>query len=954
MSLNITSTKLFQKLYELEQSNPKISLNIQNEAIKVAEKILSNIPQFMPEYTLHDINHCINILNIIGEILPNEVELNIVELQILIYAILFHDIGMVINQEEALKLKTSSEFTKITLEFENSISEDEILTELIRRTHVKRSLEYIDKFKNDFSTYKIDFTFNSIDISQWIKNVIESHELPVSKLTDTAKYPLSTIIDSFNVNVQYLAILLRLGDILDFDITRTPYFLFKHIGLKNNISVEEWQKHQAIQGRTYNSTEIRFEAKPKTIQSHRKIESFIEWIEIERKESMKLLESNSNKDKYFLELSKEVYINIQPDGYEYTKLEINFDYEKVLNILMGTELYDNVDIFLRELIQNSYDACKYYKDKYEKIKDEFSAEYDPKIIINYNSSEKTLEIRDNGIGIDEDTFRNYVIKIGQSFYKSKYFSREECGFQPISNFGIGILSCFMVSDSIEIESFKEGYLPIHYVMDISNKYITKLTTSFNTHGTRIKLKLHDDFLEKLENKSIDKIIETNMTNYQIPILLKQNGIEDKKFENQDIIIPKHFSELDGLILIPFDKDADELEGYVVLHKKQGMHQYLDENKLAQQNFVITNKKNQIPLQPLWIQNIRYKINIPNVKKLSLKASRNSVKDDEGLLILKEKIAQKIIDYFEENQKIYKRNFLNMYHHLGDGRGNAIRFQNEFDFLVNIQMFSLITTLKQDGQKFEYSNEFSSFSNFYQKLPQDLQIKVAVIKEAYLNNHSNLQILIPYFYNNDYKFIVVDNFISINYFYQFIEPLTIQNEVYISDLEGLAYQSVVLEKKEALNVKDYSQKYSWTDINKNINDRYFTVVSNNHYNGFDIVLINDKHALGKLIYENINEYCIKGFKNSVVNNFSNIYLGKKQKLESFEWLPEENHFIFEANNLEAYASKFKRCLTDSFLKSMNDILENKVLNTLIDESIIKDEDKVNFMLSKYDFPEWYHI
>ena len=40
--------------------------------------------------------------------------------------------------------------------------------------------------------------------------------------------------------------------------------------------------------------------------------------------------------------------------------------------------------------------------------------------------------------------------------------------------------------------------------------------------------------------------------------------------------------------------------------------------------------------------------------------------------------------------------------------------------------------------------------------------------------------------------------------------------------------------------------------------------------------------------------------------------------------------------------------------MNDILENKVLNTLIDESIIKDEDKVNFMLSKYDFPEWYHI
>lgn len=29
---------------------------------------------------------------------------------------------------------------------------------------------------------------------------------------------------------------------------------------------------------------------------------------------------------------------------------------------MGTNLYDSVDIFLRELLQNSYDACKYRKE----------------------------------------------------------------------------------------------------------------------------------------------------------------------------------------------------------------------------------------------------------------------------------------------------------------------------------------------------------------------------------------------------------------------------------------------------------------------------------------------------------------------------------------------------------------------------------------------------------------
>jgi len=350
MILDIEKTKLLDRLRGLEADNPKISLNITNELVKVVEKILSDISQFMPEYTLHDIGHCIKILNIIGDILPNEVGLNIVEIQILIYAVLLHDIGMVVNREEASKLRESAEFSNITREFDNSVDENEILTELIRRTHVQRSLEYVDKFKNNFSVYKIDFSFNDIDISVWVKNVIESHGLSIAELTDKTKYPLDALIDTYKVNVQFLAILLRLGDILDFDMTRAPYFLFKHIGLQNSTSIEEWQKHQAIQGRTYTPQEIKFEARPKTIQIHRKIENFIEWIEIERKESMELLESNPNKDKYFLELTKEIEKHIHPDGYEYTKLEINFDYEKVLNILMGTELYDNVDVKFHHVV----------------------------------------------------------------------------------------------------------------------------------------------------------------------------------------------------------------------------------------------------------------------------------------------------------------------------------------------------------------------------------------------------------------------------------------------------------------------------------------------------------------------------------------------------------------------------------------------------------------------------
>lgn len=98
------------------------------------------------------------------------------------------------------------------------------------------------------------------DISPYIKNVIESHEFPVKNLKDKIKFPIDKLIDTKRVNVQFLAILLRLGDIMDFDIQRTPYFLFKHIGIKNQTSLIEWKKHMAIDGVGVTENMIEYQA----------------------------------------------------------------------------------------------------------------------------------------------------------------------------------------------------------------------------------------------------------------------------------------------------------------------------------------------------------------------------------------------------------------------------------------------------------------------------------------------------------------------------------------------------------------------------------------------------------------------------------------------------------------------------------------------------------------------
>ena len=75
-----------------------------------------------------------------------------------------------------------------------------------------------------------------------------------------------------------------------------------------------------------------------------------------------------------------------------------------------------------------------------------------KIDISYSNNR--LSIKDNGKGMSASIIENYLLKIGNSYYQSPdfYQSQAETGFvyTPTSQFGIGILSCFIIGDRIEI------------------------------------------------------------------------------------------------------------------------------------------------------------------------------------------------------------------------------------------------------------------------------------------------------------------------------------------------------------------------------------------------------------------------------------------------------------------------------------------------------------------------
>jgi hypothetical protein len=69
-----------------------------------------------------------------------------------------------------------------------------------------------------------------------------------------------------------------------------------------------------------------------------------------------------------------------------------------------------------------------------------------------------VEWSDNGVGMDRYILENYLTKIGRSWYQSSDFRRHAFTHDPISKFGIGLLSCFAFSPSLTLITKREPLL----------------------------------------------------------------------------------------------------------------------------------------------------------------------------------------------------------------------------------------------------------------------------------------------------------------------------------------------------------------------------------------------------------------------------------------------------------------------------------------------------------------
>ena len=94
-------------------------------------------------------------------------------------------------------------------------------------------------------------------------------------------------------------------------------------------------------------------------------------------------------------------------------LKFESEVSQILHLMIHS-LYSNKEIFLRELVSNASDACD--KLRFEALSNAelMTDDTELKIQIEFNKEEKTVTIRDNGIGMTRDEVINNIGTIAKS------------------------------------------------------------------------------------------------------------------------------------------------------------------------------------------------------------------------------------------------------------------------------------------------------------------------------------------------------------------------------------------------------------------------------------------------------------------------------------------------------------------------------------------------------------
>lgn len=259
---------------------------------------------------------------------------------------------------------------------------------------------------------------------------------------------------------------------------------------------------------------------------------------------------------------------------------------RILDIVVNS-LYQNKDVFLRELISNASDALD--KIRFLSItKPELLGDTtDLEIRVSYNDDLRTLTITDSGIGMTKEDLINNLGTVANSG-TTKFMDALQEGAADISQigmFGVGFYASFLVAERVSVAT-KHPHSDTQYVWSSNNgedNYVIGDDPRGDTlgRGTEITLHLKDDAEEYCDFRKLEQLVKHYSEFVTHPIFVRKTEsmeVPDEDEEEPDIVEKEdNDSELD----VSEEEDTDaEVEEKPPKMKTVTTHEWVKSNSDA--------------------------------------------------------------------------------------------------------------------------------------------------------------------------------------------------------------------------------------------------------------------------------------------------------------------------------------------------------------------------------------
>lgn len=373
--------------------------------------------------------------------------------------------------------------------------------------------------------------------------------------------------------------------------------------------------------------------------------------------------------------------------------------------ILSDHLYSSPNVYIRELLQNGVDAITGRK--------QIDGDFNGQITLEIDEG-KGLVFTDNGQGLTEEEIHRFLAIIGESSKRDVETGKIHTDY--IGRFGIGLLSCFMVSDEIRMitKSCKDKNASVlEWCGKPDGTYtINQLDdTNMKEPGTKVILQSKAGMEDYFTKKKIEELITYYGILLPFPIVVIQNGEskqinpvylpwDGRETNKQELMIFGNmmFGE-EFFDCVPFNSKEGNVSGVAFIRNYSVLPSSKSSHRIYLKNMLLTEKGEN--LIPDWAVFTRCIINATDLRPT---ASREGFYEDDVLEAAKNEIENQMIEYIVDLAD-NKPNVFEHFFGLHNLTLMSLALTNEKLFRTLINYFEFETTRgTMTGYDLKMSNE----------------------------------------------------------------------------------------------------------------------------------------------------------------------------------------------------------------------------------------------------------